>query len=148
MEAGKTLPDSKDINCFEVLQRKYHSARKDGPVRQAWAKVDERILSPWCKSRPGTQPYAWWEYDAPRESIDTWPGTHRDGKLFALRKRLSGTGTPTHEKLSFGPRYIFGIPTDWVFPVLLTCYPDKDLKPIDSYDPPVFESQARYLDRY
>jgi hypothetical protein len=99
-------------------------------------------------SRPGTRPYAWWEYDAPRESIGTCPGIHLDGKLSAPRKHLYGTGTPVHEKLSFGPRYKFGIPTDRVFPVLVKWYPDKDSKLIDPDDPPVFENQARYLDRY
>ena len=46
------------------------------------------------------------------------------------------------------PGYKFGIPTDWVFPDLVKWYPDKDSKLIDPDDPPVFEDQARYLDRY
>ena len=35
-----------------------------------------------------------------------------------------------------------------MFPVLVKWYPDKGLKLIDPDAPPVFESQARNLDRY
>ena len=76
METGQEPSYSEDINEFEVIHWRYYSAGRDDPVRPGWEKVGERMLSPWCKSRPGTRPYAWWEYDAPRESIGTWPGTH------------------------------------------------------------------------
>ena len=35
-----------------------------------------------------------------------------------------------------------------MFPDLVKWYPDKDSKLIDPDAPPVFEDQARYLDRY
>ena len=44
--------------------------------------------------------------------------------------------------------YNFGVPDNWVLPCYVRWYPSKDLKVIDPNDPPVFETQASYLDRY
>ena len=46
------------------------------------------------------------------------------------------------------PSYKFGLPDNWVIPLYVKWYPDKDIQAIDPNDPPVFESQAAYLDRY
>ena len=148
METGTTPPDDPGLNEFEILQWQYHACRKDDPVRQAWDKVGNSILSNFIKRHPGTRPYAWWEFEAPREPIGTRIGWHNDGKLVAPRKRLNGVGTPCHELLAFAPSYKFGIPDFWVDAILVKWYPHKDLHVPDPDDPPTFESQASYLDRH
>ena len=148
METGQEPPADPDINEFDIIEWKYHRASNDDPVQEAWLKVGERITADWIKKHAGTRPYGWYEFDAPRMPLGTWPGTFWDGKLADPRLRLGGTGTPDFEGLAFKPSFRFGIPDNWVLPVYVKWYPDKDLKAIDPSDPPTFESQASYLDRH
>jgi hypothetical protein len=64
----------------------------------------------------------------------TYPGCFWDGKLAEPRKRLGGVGTPSHEAYDIVPLYSLGIPNLWV--------------EIDPENPPIFESQAAYLERH
>ena len=170
METGDEPEESPEINPFDVLMWKCHRAGKDDEVRTAWGKVGERITADWIKRHPGTRPYGWWEFTGPREPIGTRIGWHNDGQLPEPRKRLNGTGTPAHEVLAYGPSYCMGIPTMWVQQREVELYNGRtrdihgnriekwkggyykegDFKgvAIDPDDPPVFESQAAYLDRH
>ena len=171
MESGIPPADSPDPNPFEVLTWTCHRAEHDDPVKSAWDKCRDKIMPAWTARHPGTRPYSWWEYDAPRESIGTRPGTtHWDGKLAEPRERLNGTGTPAHEVLAYGPSYFMGIPTSWVQQSQVEryngrsrdihgnriekwkggYYKEGDFKgvAIDPDAPPTFESQAAYLERH
>ena len=170
METGDAPAGEAEINPFDVLTWKCHRAGKDGEVRMAWDEVGERITADWIKRHPGTRPYAWWEFSGPREPIGTRIGWHNDGKLPEPRKRLNGTGTPAHEVLAYGPSYFMGLPIIWVQQREVDLYNGRtrdihgnriekwkggfyeegDFKgeAIDPDDPPVFESQAAYLDRH
>jgi len=36
-------------------------------AREAWEQYRDQILAEWITKRPGTRPWAWWEFDAPEE---------------------------------------------------------------------------------
>jgi hypothetical protein len=129
-----------------------------------WKAVREEILANWVRKHPGTRPWAWWRYDAPRWTR-IW-GAWFDGTLPEPRKRLGGIGTPNFESLNVVPSLPFGIPDSWVSPFDVEYYNgraknihgnrigeehkegDFPHDSIDPDDPPVFESQASYLKRH
>lgn len=98
-----------------------------------WAEHGDRIVAEYIALYPGQRPDRWWQYDAPRIAVGTYPGCFWDGKLAEPRKRLGGVGTPSHEAYNIVPSYPFGIPSSWV--------------DIDPENPPMYESQAAYLER-
>lgn len=129
-----------------------------------WEEVREEVMAAWIKKHPGTRCWAWWEFDAPR-----WErkfGAYFDGTLPEPRRRIGGIGTPSHDVLAYVPYFDSGIPTSWVSKfqeeyyngrakdihgnVIPSEYKDGDFKgvAIDENDPPVFESEAAYLDRH
>ena len=132
-----------------------------------WELHRDQILSEWAAKYPGTRPFAWWEFNAPRQPIGTYPGCYFDGGLPEPRLKLKGAGTPNHEALNYVPRFCFGLPTTgWVSRFDVEYYNGraKDIhgKPIgmeykdghfpyealDPNDPPVYESEATYLKRH
>jgi hypothetical protein len=139
------LPD--DAPTFAFLDWGYFS-RGDQPVVLAvWEELREELLTDWIKGHPGTRPYAWWAFDAPRDPVGTWPGCWYDGKLAAPRLRVGGTGTPKHEPLAFMPEAAFGIYQLWLGESEIETF-KLDCLPVDPDDPPMFESQAAYLKRH
>jgi hypothetical protein len=102
----------------------------DKDPRKLWAKYRDYFLPRYIEEHPGERPIPWWLFDAPRmeERFDAW----FDGTLPAWRQRLGGKGETAPATV---PRSTYGIPNNW------------DLSTIDPEDPPVFESQAAYLDR-
>jgi hypothetical protein len=99
-----------------------------------WKTHGEAVVAEHVEDSPGSRPGRWWEYNAPRSKLGTYPGAGYDGELPEPRNRIGGTGTPAYECRSVGPSFSFGIPNIWVG--------------IDSDDPPTFESQAAYLKRH
>ena len=124
---------------------------RDGEAK-AWKTFRLEILLDWVDRFPCTRPWAWWRYDAPRwkrKFNNAW----FNGRLPEPRHRLSGTGTPSHEVLSYMPRFEKGIPVDWIDQQLVDGY-KKDSKSqfrgiaISKDDPPIYESEASYLSRF
>ena len=90
-------------------------------------------------------------------------GKNEQEKLPAPRKRLGGTGTPAYDVLACVPTFAYGIPTIWITPWQVRYYSgtavDVHGVPIGGElrefkgvaigvdDPPVYESQATFLDR-
>jgi len=115
-----------------------------------WAAHGDEVVASWASRHPGTRPRLWWQHSAPRWSA---PASHA-GKYYtpALpepRQRLGGIGTPAHEVLSLVPHWPFGVPTSWITPWQAEYYgPNFKGVPIDPIDPPVYESQAAYLQRH
>jgi hypothetical protein len=82
------------------------------------------------------------------------------------RRRLGGVGTPKHEVLAYVPRHTRGIPNYWIDDWEVAYYNGRlplaeglrreagtakgDFKgeAIDPDDPPLYESQAAYLERH
>ena len=136
--------------------------RRTGGWQPVWEEVREKIMSVWTKKNPCTRPWAWWRFDAPKEPVAGWDYEHFNSPQ---RKRLGGTGTPTHEHLGSRPGFIQGIPGSWIEQWSVDYYNGRakdihgnpigqEYKPgdfkgiaIDPNDPPTFESVAAYLER-
>ena len=119
--------------------------------RTVWEKHRDEILAEWIRKHPGTRPYAFWVLDTPEPR---------------KRRRLGGIGTPKHEALAILPRFKWGVPVNWVTDFDVAYYNgqfrdihgnlvENGYKPgdfsgeaIDLDDPPIFESQASYLERH
>lgn len=112
----------------------------------------------WVREHPGTRPSLWWRFEAPRQTEDVHPGWDFDPAKPEPRRRVGGTGTPVCECTCTVPHYRYGIPTEWVLPG----EPDPPgFEPrgpalwlrecavaFDPDDPPRFEAEAAYLERY
>ena len=136
----------------------------DEEMREVWHRWREQILSGWIKSHPGTRPFAWWRWDAPRWGRKF--GAFWDGKLPEPRRRIGGIGDPAFEHFNVVPRFEFGLPVDWVTDWQVAYYNGRarDIhgNPIgtqyneghfggtayDPNNPPTFETESDYLERY
>lgn len=102
--------------------------------RQIWGTYRDEILSDWITEKPGTRPPLWWGFDAPRDS-DLMKGTAWAGTFPVSRERRGGKGKTMTEKYpAIIPSFQMGIPASWY--------------KTDDDDPPVYESQASYLERH
>lgn len=138
----------------------------------SWEIYRSEIMKDWISNHPGTKPFAWWECDAPRWQ-DPFEGVYFHGTLPEPRLRIGGVGTPHYEVLAYVPDFDKGIPTGWVsksqeeyyngrsvdirgnktnqkWPPGSGYYQEGDFegKAIDPSDPPIFESEASYLERH
>jgi hypothetical protein len=94
----------------------------------------ERFLKEWVREHPGTRPFWWWDHvDLPE----------------ARRRQVGGIGEPRPES-TFMFELTFGVPDRRSWNALGRVKYDGPLTgvPIDPTDPPVFESQAAFLDRH
>lgn len=168
------LPDAGGDDWWEAFEKSgsHLRARRGGEdlLRGDWLAVRDDVLAAWIRAAPGTRPWAWWEFDAPR-----WQPPYPlrcDGIEWALcqmpepRRRLGGIGDPAFECLNVWPSFDAGIPTYWVSksdeayyngrscdiygsPIGTECH-EGDFKGLAPRfdDPPRFESQASYLKRH
>jgi len=100
-----------------------------------WREHHGQILEAWAVEHPGTRPSYWWSLES------TEP-----------RRRLGGTGTPRHERLADVERHILGVPAGWIRQDdvdFYRQYMDTDLgvPALDPTDPPLYESEASYIER-
>jgi hypothetical protein len=96
-----------------------------------WLQHCDVILADWVPAHPGKRLAAWWKFSAPR-----W--VDFDPVMGEPRRMVGGKGRP---KVYAGNRlwflsHEFGIPVE---------FHDDGLDP---NDPPIFESQASYMDRH
>lgn len=93
----------------------------DAQGRRHWQRFREAVIAEWVAAHPGARPWAEWKYSLPELS----------------RRRLGGSGTPMlppeGEWQVNGGLAAFGAPLYW--------------HDVDPADPPVYESQAAYLQR-
>ena len=106
----------------------------DGSLRKLWDEHGTAVLTEWIEARPGGRPRTWWRFDAPRMAAGMFPGCFYDGQLPSPRMFLAGAGCPDFEALNIVPHFELGRPDNWLG--------------FDADDPPMFESQALYLDRH
>ena len=111
----------------------YHTALDPDPVRTEWPISRKKILKSWIAAHPGTRPYAWWCYDAPE-----------------VRQRVGVSMTSAGMDSARTSAIMFGIPRYWVTQqdIGILTRPGFRGKPVDSNDPPLFESQTAYLERH
>lgn len=132
-------------------------------LEELWNRNRDYVLMRWIDNRPCTRPGCWWEFDSPRQVIDGFPA---DVWNFpAVRQRLGGIGTPNYEVLNYVPSFLLGMPASWVQqrdvdyyngrakdihgnPIVNNKEGDFKGLAIDPDDPPVYESQAAYLQRH
>jgi hypothetical protein len=124
---GRPLPK----NNFEAYVLEYDW---NDTTKQLWEQHGATVIAEFVKENPGTRPPLFWEHDAPRLPMGTFPGWFVDGKLPMPRERIGGTGTAAYEVTSVMPSFWYGIPDCWIA--------------IEKGDEPVFESQASYLKRH
>ena len=119
--------------------------------RTVWQTHRDELLPGWVSKSPGTRPWAWWEFDAPR--CPSLPGCESDD--FSLRERMlpeprcrcGGIGQPEYEVLNSAPSLPFAVPATF----LDSWWVDEEGVngiAFDPNNPPQFESQATYLTRH
>ena len=166
LESGE-LPDRQTLgdgwwDAFEAIGN-------DRGIEAIWREAQAELLEAWINARPGTRPHGWWQFDAPRWREADKP--ERARRITAEdfpepRKRLGGIGDPAYAHLNVWPAFHFGFPTCWVSDFDEAYYNGrsrdihgkrigteyhkgyfKGLAPRPD-DPPVYESQAAYLERH
>jgi hypothetical protein len=132
-------------------------------LQVVWDAVKNELTKDWIKQNPASRPWLWWQYDAPKERVKCWINTDiRE----AQRLRIGGTGTPSYEVLAYVPYFRKGVPSGWISEFDVAYYNGKgkdvhgkrigteykkgDFKAVayDRNDPPIFESEASYLERH
>lgn len=160
LKSGQMDDVPKD-DWFEV----FRALHDDVAPRSAWLTVKDRLVADWIATRPGTRPWAWWAFEAPKVPVNVGARTP-NGEIAAQRLRLGGIGTPCHEVLNYAPSFRFGLPVSWVSDwdeayyngrkrdihgqQIGTKYHEGDFKGLAprADDPPRFESQAAFLKRH
>jgi hypothetical protein len=141
-------------------------------LREDWEAARTELLAGWVQDHPGSRPWPWWRFDAPRWARADWPARQRclgawaDDLFAEPRRRLGGIGDPAFEHLNILPAFRAGIPTSWVDAWSARYYRGeaRDIHgapiglefvghhfaglAIDPNDPPRFESSAAYLLRH
>lgn len=118
--------------------------------QRVWGQCEDFILPRFIKERPGTRPKMWWDCDAPE----------------VCRKRLGGIGDVAWDHLAYKEQYGHGLPQLFVEEWSVEYYNgrQRDIhgnrigtnykeghftgKAIDPENPPMYESQAAYLERH
>jgi len=116
-------------------------------IKAAWEGEKDKLLQDYIAEHPGKRPWAWWQWTAPRWN-DPFTGCWYHNTLSEPRQRTGGTGTPTYELGGRMPEFKYGLPVQWpsTIDVELGLCKKSDIP--DPDDPPIFESQAAYLQRH
>ncbi|MBW1696066.1 MAG: hypothetical protein JRH18_08955 [Deltaproteobacteria bacterium] len=127
----------------------YRTAHGDKKLRELWNRLRDKVLPDFIRRNPGKRPFCFHRYDAPLEPVNSLI----KGFKMAHRKRLGGAGQAKWEVLSYRPRFAFGLPLvkDFVEREQAEFWKSRfglDMVPINPDDPPLFESEAAYLDRH
>lgn len=96
-----------------------------------WSVSREEILATWQDMFPGSLPWAWWEFEAPR-----WDDSRFSAWSFRLpapRLKIGGSGVYRHDRQAYLPVHASG---------------RYALIDVDSTNPPVFESEIEYIRRH
>ena len=150
--AGRWPTDSNGQQTAGLLSLVF--LRSDAALRADWQAVRDDVLASWVVDHPGTRPWAWWAWDAPRWRREDWPERCQDlGDVYLPRwaeprRRLGGLGTPVFECMNYVPAFASGVPSSWVSAFDVLYYPDFEGLAPDPNDPPKYESQAAYLQRH
>jgi len=123
----------------------FNLAGSDERIDANWLDCQDKIMSDWIVKNPCSRPWAFWRNAEPR-------------------KRIGGIGTPRHEVLAYSADFEYGLPmrfiSQWdadyyngravdIHGKKIGSFSSGDFKgvAIDPAYPPLFESQAVYLQR-
>jgi hypothetical protein len=136
---GPAEPEAEEDPLEWWVLGNLHTDAARAVARQVWAAHREEFLRRWCRTKPGTRPFGWWELEAPRIGSED-PRRHTPWERERCcdpRLRLGGLGVAMRDQF---PAYLdpgaFGLPSDWIVDTL------------DPLDPPQFEAEAAYLERH
>jgi hypothetical protein len=100
-------------------------------LEAVWREHAAAVVAHHIRTRPGSRPYRWWEFDAPEP-----------------RCRLGGVGSGLHECSAYALVLAYGLPAYWRRHGDFMGTRDLDQwPPIDPANPPAYESEAAYLRR-
>lgn len=155
---GELLKESESDNKAFVFQFSY-----DRKIQQKiWNDIKAGVLKQFIKKNPCKRPLSWWKFDAPKEKVEGWDHERFDSPQ---RQRLGGIGTPSCEVTNSWSGFPYGIPSAFIDQWSVdyyngrakdihgksigTNYKEGDFSgvAIDPNDPPLYESQAAYLER-
>jgi hypothetical protein len=118
--------DERGLECFLICI-------DDEKIKAIWDEYKAAILKQWIAESPCTRPWAWWEWDSPRDEslMKQW----RNRTFPIVRLQIVGEGMTNQERYPGTlPTFHKGIPDSW--------------HGIDNNNPPMFEAEASYLKRY
>jgi hypothetical protein len=130
------LPDGEDYSVqleYDILTAPWHDhapAREHPTAAELWKMHGPTFLAEHIKAYPGTRPAAWWRF----ESLDN------DEPL--VRLKVGGVGTPWGNH-----QMAYGLPLVWVTEENKTWWGGAPGPAIDPANPPLYESEATFLDR-
>jgi hypothetical protein len=138
-------------DAWTLMQLEY--TYNEPQLKGLWRAYEDEIIVEYAGKHPGMRPSMWWRFTAPKMpeadlAEHGWMDTWFAADLCEPRKRIGGTGDPLYDHARVVPSFNtnFGIPEHWV---------DEDFVrrvgrgiAVDFDNPPVFESQARYLQRH
>jgi hypothetical protein len=123
-----------------------------------WHTHSAEVLNEWLVDSPGSRPYGWWQFSAPRWCRADVPPCCQylsDAQLREYaepRLRLGGVGDPDYEHLHSAPEFRCGVPCRFIDAWEVEFYTRDGSSfaghAIDPSNPPTFESEASYLDRH
>ena len=150
--------DPENLGKLEAFTYKSPTCCPD-ECREVWLAIRDELLPQWIKVHPGTRPSWWFLFDSqcPRISAEDiqrhgWTGCYYTKDLPDLRRRLGGIGDPAYEHYSLVPHFDCAVPDQFITAEDVEWHREEGEEfsgiPFDADDPPVYESQASYLDRH
>jgi hypothetical protein len=134
-----------------------------GIAEKLWRSHGSAVVHEWAKDNPGTRPQLWWDFDAPRVPASALRLNEigmklAGGRTFPEPRRwICGSGTPAYEWGLCLPTFRYGLAVRWITEEEKAHYASRRSRglgpsyiggPIYPDYPPVYESQAAYLDRH
>jgi hypothetical protein len=130
---GEVGPPSGDFEHYDLtaLRMGKHGIKARDP-RELIDRYGDEFLKKFIEQYPCKRPYWFYQFIVPRQP-DRGTGIFYEGTLPEPRKRLGGSGE-FHK--DYVPSYRWGMPHHYHWSTF------------DANDPPLFESQAEYLERW
>jgi hypothetical protein len=150
--------DPENLGKFEAFTYKSPTCCPD-ECRDVWLAIRDELLPQWIQEYPGTRPSWWYLFDPECPRITAadiqrhgWTGCYYTKDIPDLRRRLGGIGDPAYLHYSLVPDFDCGVPDRFVTAEDVEWHREEGEEfsgiPFDADDPPVYESQASYLDRH
>jgi hypothetical protein len=145
-----------DVNKFEAFTYKSPTVCPD-ECHEVWLAIRDELLPQWINEHPGTRPSWWYLFDPDCPRIEDirrhgWEGRYFLELIPDLRRRIGGKGDPAYLHYSLVPHFDCGVPDRFVTVEDVKWHRDEGEDfagiPFDADDPPVYESQASYIDRH
>ena len=149
--------DPENLSMFERFTFGWPTVRPDD-CREVWDAIRDELLPQWVKERPGSRPSWWFLFDpeCPRITAEDIQRHGWEGRYFLelvpdLRRRLGGIGDPSYLHYALSPHFDRGVPHRFITSSDVEWHREEGEEfagvPFNPKDPPIYESQAAYLNR-